>query len=46
MRLGPLPCYATTLLHREGGNIPATARALSIDRRILQRKLRKRPDWP
>ena len=31
------------VLHENQGNISATARALSIDRRTLQRKLRKRP---
>lgn len=31
------------VLHENRGNISATARALSIDRRTLQRKLRKRP---
>jgi two-component system, response regulator RegA len=30
--------------HANDGNISATARALAIDRRTLQRKLRKRPE--
>jgi two-component system response regulator RegA len=35
--------YITNVLHANKGNISATARALSMDRRTLQRKLRKRP---
>jgi two-component system response regulator RegA len=35
--------YISRVLHDNDGNISATARALSIDRRTLQRKLRKRP---
>ena len=35
--------YIHHVLHENQGNISATARALSIDRRTLQRKLRKRP---
>ena len=35
--------YVHHVLQENGGNISATARALSIDRRTLQRKLRKRP---
>ena len=35
--------YIHQVLHENHGNISATARALSIDRRTLQRKLRKRP---
>jgi len=35
--------YIHHVLHENRGNISATARALSIDRRTLQRKLRKRP---
>jgi two-component system response regulator RegA len=35
--------YIHQVLHENQGNISATARALSIDRRTLQRKLRKRP---
>jgi two-component system, response regulator RegA len=35
--------YISNVLHENKGNISATARALSIDRRTLQRKLRKRP---
>ncbi len=31
------------VLHDNGGNISATARALSMHRRTLQRKLRQRP---
>ena len=31
------------VLHEHGGNISATARALSMHRRTLQRKLAKRP---
>lgn len=35
--------YISHVLHANEGNISATARALSMDRRTLQRKLRKRP---
>jgi two-component system response regulator RegA len=35
--------YISHVLHENEGNISATARALSMDRRTLQRKLRKRP---
>ena len=35
--------YIQRVLHEHGGNISATARALSMHRRTLQRKLRKRP---
>ena len=35
--------YIHHVLQENNGNITATARALSIDRRTLQRKLRKRP---
>jgi two-component system response regulator RegA len=35
--------YVHHVLQENGGNISAAARALSIDRRTLQRKLRKRP---
>jgi two-component system response regulator RegA len=35
--------YIHHVLQEHDGNISATARALSIDRRTLQRKLRKRP---
>jgi two-component system response regulator RegA len=35
--------YIQRVLHENGGNISATARALSRHRRTLQRKLRKRP---
>jgi two-component system response regulator RegA len=35
--------YITHVLHENNGNISATARALDIHRRTLQRKLRKRP---
>ena len=35
--------YITRVLREQNGNISASARALSIDRRTLQRKLRKRP---
>jgi two-component system response regulator RegA len=35
--------YISHVLHQNNGNVSATARALSIDRRTLQRKLRKRP---
>jgi two-component system response regulator RegA len=35
--------YVHHVLQENGGNISATARALAIDRRTLQRKLRKRP---
>jgi two-component system response regulator RegA len=35
--------YIHHVLQENGGNISATARALAIDRRTLQRKLRKRP---
>jgi two-component system, response regulator RegA len=35
--------YVHHVLQENEGNISATARALSIDRRTLQRKLRKRP---
>ena len=35
--------YIQRVLHENGGNISATARALSMHRRTLQRKLRKRP---
>ena len=34
--------YISHVLHQNNGNISATARTLSIDRRTLQRKLRKR----
>ena len=36
--------YISHVLHQNDGNISATARTLSIDRRTLQRKLRKRAD--
>ena len=36
--------YISHVLHQNNGNISATARTLSIDRRTLQRKLRKRAD--
>ncbi len=35
--------YISKILHANNGNISASARALSMDRRTLQRKLRKRP---
>jgi two-component system response regulator RegA len=35
--------YMSQVLHENNGNISATARALAIHRRTLQRKLRKRP---
>jgi ActR/RegA family two-component response regulator len=35
--------YISHVLHENKGNISATARALSMDRRTLQRKLHKRP---
>lgn len=35
--------YITNVMRDNGGNISATARALSMHRRTLQRKLRKRP---
>jgi two-component system, response regulator RegA len=35
--------YVHHVLHEHNGNISAAARALSIDRRTLQRQLRKRP---
>lgn len=35
--------YISRVLHQNNGNISATARALAIHRRTLQRKLRKRP---
>jgi two-component system response regulator RegA len=35
--------YIDHVLQQNGGNVSATARALAIDRRTLQRKLRKRP---
>ena len=35
--------YISQALRENNGNISATARALSMDRRTLQRKLRKRP---
>jgi two-component system response regulator RegA len=35
--------YISHVLHQNNGNISATARALAIHRRTLQRKLRKRP---
>lgn len=35
--------YISHVLHENNGNISATARALAIHRRTLQRKLRKRP---
>jgi two-component system response regulator RegA len=35
--------YISHVLHENNGNISATARALEIHRRTLQRKLRKRP---
>jgi two-component system response regulator RegA len=35
--------YINQVLRENDGNISATARALSMDRRTLQRKLRKRP---
>jgi two-component system, response regulator RegA len=35
--------YIIKVLHANNGNISASARALSMDRRTLQRKLRKRP---
>ena len=35
--------YMSHVLHENNGNISATARALAIHRRTLQRKLRKRP---
>jgi two-component system response regulator RegA len=35
--------YIQRVLHENGGNISATARALSMHRRTLQRKLHKRP---
>lgn len=35
--------YIQRVLHENGGNISATARALSMHRRTLQRKLQKRP---
>jgi two-component system response regulator RegA len=35
--------YISRVLRENGGNISASARALSMDRRTLQRKLRKRP---
>jgi two-component system response regulator RegA len=35
--------YINQVLREKDGNISATARALSMDRRTLQRKLRKRP---
>jgi two-component system response regulator RegA len=35
--------YIQRVLHEHGGNISATARALSMHRRTLQRKLQKRP---
>ena len=38
--------YISHVLHQNNGNISATARSLSIDRRTLQRKLRKRPGCP
>jgi two-component system response regulator RegA len=38
--------YISHVLHENKGNISATARALSMDRRTLQRKLRKRPGCP
>jgi two-component system response regulator RegA len=38
--------YISHVLHQNNGNISATARSLSIDRRTLQRKLRKRPHCP
>jgi len=34
------------VLHENNGNISATARALSLHRRTLQRKLAKRPAMP
>ena len=34
------------VLHDNGGNISATARALSMHRRTLQRKLRRGPAKP
>jgi two-component system response regulator RegA len=38
--------YISHVLHENKGNISATALALSMDRRTLQRKLRKRPGCP
>ena len=38
--------YISHVLHQNNGNISATARSLSIDRRTLLRKLRKRPGCP
>ena len=35
--------YISHVLHENNGNVSATARALAIHRRTLQRKLRKRP---
>jgi two-component system response regulator RegA len=35
--------YIQRVLHENGGNVSATARALSMHRRTLQRKLQKRP---
>jgi two-component system, response regulator RegA len=35
--------YISRVLRENNGNISASARALSLDRRTLQRKLRKRP---
>jgi two-component system response regulator RegA len=35
--------YIQRVLHDNDGNISATARALSMHRRTLQRKLHKRP---
>jgi two-component system response regulator RegA len=35
--------YISLVLHENDGNISASARALSMDRRTLQRKLHKRP---
>ena len=35
--------YVHHVLHENDGNVSATARALAIDRRTLQRKLRKHP---
>jgi two-component system response regulator RegA len=36
--------YINHVLHANNGNVSATARALSMDRRTLQRKLRKGPE--
>lgn len=38
-----LHAHISHMLNKKKGNISATARALSMDRRTLQRELRKRP---